>query len=98
MATHLYCDACENEIHNGKFHVTLSIPIHAFETQVGGRIGYVDVETMEPVSGRFIHFDLCLTCANKFWKVAVESLDLKCPEDQMTDGMKRHMEREDDDG
>lgn len=88
MAVHYTCDVCEQPIPEHMRPLVLTIPIHTFETLAGG-MAYVDLETMEPISGRMVSFDMCLACANKMWTNTVQSLKLKCPADQMTDHMKR---------
>lgn len=57
----IFCDACSYEI---KDHPMSFAPlIHVVDHIDGNPSGYVDRD-WNPISGRAVHFDLCLSCYN----------------------------------
>jgi len=68
MSVKYYCDACGKEIVDRKYKFNYLCHIADKNTICG----YVDIKTMQPVSGREEIKDVCLTCYNKIYFGAFE--------------------------
>ncbi len=68
MATKHYCDACGIEIDGRVFEFNYLCHI---ENDNFIR-GYIDTQSHEPISGRVVRKELCLSCYNKIYFKAYE--------------------------
>ena len=79
MATKTYCDACGAEGHVHKFEYLCHI-----DDVLNKRDKYVDNKG-NPISGRYVHKDLCIACYNGVMLTAVKRLKYLQEESDMID-------------
>jgi hypothetical protein len=61
-----YCDACKKEIDN---NICSFEPLFHIIND-GGYVTTDEDNFMQPISGRILHYDLCLSCYNEVFKAA----------------------------